>query len=288
MDRFRRYLATTEQPIFQRAVIAAAFSPRLTAVLNEAFHFITLTGAEAVVVHVGSEDESTQRQLIESLEKSFFKDKIPEFMIEEGNAADALLRSARKVEADLIIAGALAKEALFRYYLGSVARSLARHADCSVLLLTDPQERPKSFTNIHCAVEFHKGCEKAVRIAADLALVMRSRHLYFTHSFISSEFGVKKSSESAAEQIRTLYALADEKLRAFLRNNQLSLSDVNYEMRSLYETSQITTMNFSRDVKADLFVIHGPTDRFSLWNRMFAQDLEMTLQHLPCSLLLTR
>jgi len=286
VDRFRRYLPTTEQPIFRRAVIAAAFSPRLTAVLNEAFHFISLTGAEAVVVHVGLEDESTQRQLVESLEKSFFKDKIPEFVIEGGNAADALLRSARKVEADLIIAGALAKEALFRYYLGSVARSLARHAACSVLLLTDPQERPKSFTNIHCAVEFHQGCEKAVQVAADLSWVLRSRHLYFTHSFVATEYGVKKSNESAAEEIRTLYGLADEKLRAFLQANHLS--DADYEMRSLVETSQMTTMSFSRDVQADLFIIHGPTDRFSLWNRMFAQDLEMTLQHLPCSLLLTR
>lgn len=180
----------------------------------------------------------------------------------------------------------MAKEGLFKYYLGSVARTIARQAPCSVLLFTEPQIKPQSIEKIHCAVEYRPRSQKAVRVAAALASYAKSRYLYYTHTFTSEELEERRKVENRAERVRQFYQQEDEKLQAFIAG--AGVEQVPYEARCLYDQARSTTLNFTREVEADLFVIHGPTDRFSLWNRMFGQDLELALQHLPCSLLLTR
>lgn len=275
-----------DAPIFSRAVVAAAFSPRMTAVLNEAFRILSVMGAEGNIVHVGEKSAATESRLKQAVEASDFAKRHPLCVIQPGNPADVLLSIAAEHQADLIIAGALAREGLFKYYLGSVARTLARQAPCSVLLLTEPQVKPQPFTRIHCAVEYRQGADKAVRVAARLAHALHSRHLFYSHSFTSADMDNKKSGDHDPAQIRRLYQQEDETLAEFIRS--LDLADVSCQMRCLHDPDRSMALSFTHDLEADLFVIHGPTDRSSLWDRLFSHDLEAALQHLPCSLLLTR
>lgn len=273
-----------ESPLFTRAVVAAAFSPRLAAVLNEAHRLAAAFDAQCVIVHVGEKSTSVRTRLEQELAASAFGVQTA-VVIETGNPAEALIKAAKEHGADLIIAGALAKEGLFTYYVGSVARTLARHAHCSVLLLTEPHVKQNPFDRIHCAVEYRPGAEKAVVAAAQLADALSSRNLYYTHSFVSAELTSLKSAEDTVS-IRRIYRAEEEKLAAFL--NALSLPYSGHQMRCLHDPDRSMALKFTRDIGADLFVIHGPTDRVSLWNRLFPHELEATLQHLPCSLLLTR
>lgn len=274
------------EPVFKKAVVAAAFSPRLTAVLNEAHRMLKLLGAWPIIVHVGEESPATRARLQEVIGRSQFGEHPPTCIIQHGAPADVLIGVAAEHGADLLVAGALAKEGLFKYYLGSVARNLARQAPCSVLLFTEPQVKPRPIQRIHCAVEYREESKKAVRIAAYLASYLNTRDLYYTHSFPAEELDEKRRVENRAELIRQLYRREEELLKEYLR--AAGVEDVPHESRCLYDQQHSTTLNFTREINADLFIIHGPTDRFSLWNRMFGQDLELTLQHLPCSLLLTR
>lgn len=273
-------------PVFAKAVVAAAFSPRITAVLNEAHRILKLLGTWPIIVHVGDESPTTRVRLEEAIDRSHFGEHPPVCIIQHGNPADVLIQVAVEHKADLIVAGALAKEGLFKYYLGSVARTIARQAPCSVLLFTEPQVKPQPLHKIHCAVEYREGAQSAVRVAAALAAYARTRYLYYTHSFTSEEIEEKRRVENRSELIRQFYQKEDEKLKSYIKG--VGVEDVQYEARCLYDYARSTTLNFTREVQADLFIIHGPTDRFSLWNRMFGQDLELALQHLPCSVLLTR
>ncbi len=275
-----------DEPIFKKAVVAAAFSPRLTAVLNEAHRILRMLGAWPIIVHAGDESPATRIRLEEAIDRSSFSDHPPICLIQHGNPADVLLEAAKQYNADLIVAGALAKEGLFKYYLGSVARTIARQAPCSVLLFTEPQIKPRAIEKIHCAVEYREGSEKALRVAAAVAAYSGSRHLYYTHTFTAEELEEKRKVENRSERVRQFYKNEDEKLETFISGAGIEL--IPHEARCLYDQARSTTLNFTREIEADLFVIHGPTDRFSLWNRMFGQDLELALQHLPCSLLLTR
>ncbi|MBN1466680.1 universal stress protein [candidate division KSB1 bacterium] len=274
-----------EAPLFKKAIVAAAFSPRLTAVLNEAHRILQLLGAWPIIVHVGDESPAKRVRLEEAIDRSSFSDHPPLCIVRHGAAADVLIEIAKEQNADLIVAGALAREALFKYYLGSVARSIARHAPCSVLLFTEPHEEPSTIQKIHCAVEYRSGSEKAVYVAACLASYLGTRDLYYTHSFIGEELDNKKTG-NRAEFIRQFYQNEEKKLQDFIK--KAGVKDMRYHTRCLHDQVRTTTLNFTRELEADLFIIHGPTDRFSLWNRMFGQNLEIALQHLPCSLLLTR
>ncbi len=275
--------AEEERPIFSRAVVAASFSPRLTAVLNEAARILTAFGAEVIVVHAADEPRRAEERLRQAVASSELAERNPRLLVGSADADDLLLRVAAEEKADLIIAGALAKEGLFRYYLGSVARNLARQASCSVLLLTEPQEQPKSFNRIHCAVDYSAGADKAPRVAAQIALAVGSRQLFFTHAFESPEL---KSGLPDAETILQIYRREDQRLAAYLA--ALNLPFIGYQQRCLHDPDHHLTLGFTRDLEADLLIFHGPADRFSLWNRFFHHDLDAALHHLPCSLLLTR
>lgn len=275
-----------EAPMFTKAVVAAAFSPRLKAVLNEAHRMLKMLGAWPIIVHVGEEKPETQIRLEEAIDRSNFHDHPPICIVQEGAPADVLIDVAQRYDADLIIAGALAKEGLFKYYLGSVARSIARHAPCSVLLFTEPQTKPRAVERIHCAVEYRDDSKKAVHVAACLAGYLESNSLYFTHSFSSLEIKEEKEGRQNPDLVRRIYQQEDAKLNEFLK--EIGVYGVDYESRCLYDPSLSTTLDFTREINADLFIITGPNDRFSLWNRIFPQDLELALQHLPCDLLLIR
>jgi len=275
-----------EEPLFTKAVVAAAFSPRLTAVLNEAHRILKMLGAWPIIVHVGEEKPETRIRLEEAIDRSNFHDHPPICIVQEGAPADVLITVARQHNADLIIAGALAKEGLFKYYLGSVARSIARYAPCSVLLFTEPQAKPRAVERIHCAVEYRDDSKKAVHVAACLAGYLESNSLYFTHSFSSNKLKEEKDIQQSPELVRRIYQQEDKKLDDFIK--KVGIYGVGYESRCLYDQSLSTTLDFTREINADLFIIPGPTDRFSLWNRIFPQDLELALQHLPCDLLLIR
>lgn len=58
--------------------------------------------------------------------------------LEEGSAADEILRVAEVVHADLIVMGAHDKPGLNHYLLGSVSEQVARQAKCPVLTATIP------------------------------------------------------------------------------------------------------------------------------------------------------
>ncbi len=286
MDDRRQGLVESDEAIFKKAVVAAAFSPRLTAVLNEAHRILKLLGAWPIIVHVGEESPATRIRLEEAIDRSHFHDHPPICIVQEGAPADVLIDVAKQYDADLIVAGALAKEGLFKYYLGSVARSIARHAPCSVLLFTEPQTKPRPIERIHCAVEYREGSKKAIKVAARLAGSLQTKSLYFTHSFTSNEIKEEKQHPKGPDAVRRIYQQEDEKLNTFIK--ELGALDIPYETRCLYDQSLSTTLDFTREIKADLFIITGPMDRFSLWNRIFPQNLELALQHLPCDLLLIR
>src|SRR6478609_315777 len=142
LDRNLRLPSTRSAPNLPRMLrvtpyrsiaVAATFSPRFHAVLAEANRVCTRFGANLNMIHVGKHDAATARKFAEAVTKI----KLPansNVHYEEGDPADSILAAARKLNVDLLVAGALEKEAAHRQFLGNVARRLAREASCSVLL----------------------------------------------------------------------------------------------------------------------------------------------------------
>ncbi len=277
---------TQNEPVFKRAIVAAAFSPRLHAVMNEAHRLLKLLGTWPIIVHVGDESPSARSRLEEEIDRTEFKHHPPICLVRSGNPTDVLVEAAKEYQADLIVAGALGKEGVFKYYLGSVARSLARHAPCSVLLFTEPHVKPEPLDRIHCAVEYDEEARLAIKVAADIAFLGNAKDLYFTHSFKVPDGQDKKHMPDDTEVIKEIYRNADEQLTKYLQD--FEFWGKSYQCRSLYEKNRAVTLSFAREIQASLFVVPGPSNRMGLWDRLFPHDLELALQDLPCSILITK
>jgi nucleotide-binding universal stress UspA family protein len=279
-------VALETKVFFKRAVVAAAFSPRLVAVLNESQRILKMLGTWPIIVHIGEENPSNHTKLEEAVARSEFRDHPPVTIVRAGQPADVLMDVILEYEADLIIAGALKKEGLFKYYLGSIARNLARYSRCSVLLLTDPQQKPQTFKKIHCAVDYDEESKRAVEVAAAIASLDSARDVYLTHSFRLPQGDEKRAFPENAEEIKSIYKQEDEKLKQFL--DKALPWDIPYHARTLYENTKATTLNFARELEADLFVVPSRQDQLGIWDRLFPHELELALQDLPCSLLLVK
>ena len=67
---------------------------------------------------------------------------------EEGDPAEAILGALAREDIDMLVAGALEKEIVLHPFLGNVARRLVREANCSVMLFTHPEKKPKPLRRI--------------------------------------------------------------------------------------------------------------------------------------------
>jgi nucleotide-binding universal stress UspA family protein len=272
--------------VFKKAIVAAAFSPSLHAVMNEAHHLLKMLGVWPVIVHVGEDNASTRNRLEEEIDRTNFKNHPPIFLVRSGPPAEVLAQAAAEQNADLIVAGALKKERGFKYYMGSIARSLARNATCSVLLFTDPQTKPLPIDRIHCAVDYEQEDEYAINIAAGISHWAKTKDLYFTHSFKKQEWQEKKQVPNVPEEIKETYKNEDEQLKKFLK--RFDFYDKEYFTRTLYDKNRAATLSFTREIQSDLLIVTGQKNRLGLWDRVFPQELELALQDLPCSILITK
>ena len=96
----------------------------------------------------------------------------------------ALLRVARRHEADLIVAGTHSKWGLERLVLGSTAEELIRHSACPVLTVgphaKQPADGPLVFRTIVYATDFSAQAAKAAVFALSFAQDSGA-HVYFCH-----------------------------------------------------------------------------------------------------------
>jgi nucleotide-binding universal stress UspA family protein len=76
-----------------------------------------------------------------------------------------IVETARDAHADLIVVGTHGRTGVSRFFLGSVAEKVVRHAPCSVLVT---RGEPTAFARILCPVDFSASSREAMERAATL------------------------------------------------------------------------------------------------------------------------
>ena len=149
--------------------LAIAFSPTAERMLTEAAAIAQQFNARLVLIHVGEHGEKEDLMLDLLLKnRNLSKDSVT-IRWEKGEAARSILNACAREKVDLLIAGALKKENLLQYYLGTIARHIMRRAKCSVLLLTQPSLDPEGFKNVVVNAEDNIGAEEAVSLACQFS-----------------------------------------------------------------------------------------------------------------------
>src|SRR5690606_3244049 len=134
--------------MYKKIALAIAFSPRMEALICEAKRLKEVYGAALILIHSGQDMEEEKRHLAALLHKHQIDLQTTTVIWKEGKPAKKILQVCKQENVDLLVAGALKKENVFTYYLGSVARKIIRKASCSVLVLIEPSIAPKRFDKV--------------------------------------------------------------------------------------------------------------------------------------------
>lgn len=275
------------RPPFPFAVIAAAiaFSPRLEAMVAEAVRLAALFGAELLLIHVGRRTAAKEAMLAEILAR-MGGPPVARTLWLEGGAVDALLAACKTNMVDLLILGALRRENLLRYYLGSVARKLSRRAKCSLLLLVEPSVAGTPFGRIVVSCVDHGKTAHTVETAGYFAAGTGCTDLRLVWEM--DQTGLAMSGDGTTVEAARLRAqlLRDEEAK--LRPLGLDLEQGGRQVKRLVLGGRpgFAIRRYAEDCGADLLAINSPDGRYGIIDRIFAHGMEHILEHLPCNILI--
>lgn len=270
--------------------LAAGFTPRLGALLKEADRLSRLWQAELVLIHAGARQPGSEKRLREVMEQAGVDTDKTQIIWESGPPAKAILAVCKKENIDLLIAGALHREKVIQYYLGSVARKLLRKAPCSVLMLTDPATSPVGFKNVVVqADEDNPYMADTLRTACMLASAEQAAWLHVVrtlkwYAFLSA---AEEFSESEYEHTRNqLIQTEMDDVQRLL--NTIPHPGIKVNIKLISGKSGHELAQFARRKHADLLVVSASPLKLSLLDRFMPNDLEYLFSDLPCNLLVVK
>lgn len=276
---------------FHKIGLALAFSPRMEALLAETVRIKKIWNAELVLIHVGEHTEK-EEQMLQQLLSTFNLTNDSEVKVfwEKGKPGERILSTCKREGVDLIVAGALRKEKLVQYYLGTVARKILRKAHCSVLMFTDPSATPKPFKNIVVNAEDSPLIDDVLSSAAQIGL---SDHAAWLH--VVREIKLYGLTMASAEQFteNEYETLRQNLVRDEIENVERKLQRIPHEglkvnIKLVSGKSGFELSKFAERKQADLLVVAAPQRKLSFFDRVFTHDQEYIFADLPCSLLIVQ
>ncbi len=275
---------------FKKIAIAVAFSPRCEALLAEAKQLQDKLGAALVFVHIGKKTFHQEQYLKHLIHRFGLDSKNNKIIWEEGETVDTILAVCQNESIDLLVAGALEKENLLKYFLGGVARKLSRKVKCSMLMLTEPNIHPTGFKNIVVEGSDHPKSEYTIAAAIAVGKAYQSASLNIIQETDLSKMALirhEELKEAEVEAIKEEFVKEeDHKLEAILKCNDysgLTVCTERIEGKPGYVISK-----FAREKQADLLVLNSPDKQMNLIDRVFPHDIEFALADLPCNLLIVQ
>ncbi|MCX8492108.1 MAG: universal stress protein [Cyclobacteriaceae bacterium] len=272
---------------FKKIALAIGFSPTSKALLKEASRLAYLFKAQLILVHVGahgSEEESKMNELIQSVDAADLK---PIVLWKEGDPVKEILKICSTESIDLLVAGALKKENLLQNYIGTVARKIMRKANCSILMIQNPNQQRGSVNTIVVNAEDSPYIEDAIRAGCYLG---KMENVQWVH--IVRELKLLGLALSANEQCTE--DKYNESMQGMMREEidevQKILTHIPHEnlkvnIKMLSGKSGYELARFAERKKAELLIVGAPARRLSLFDRVFPHDLEYIFANLPCNLL---
>ncbi len=273
---------------FRKIAVAVAFSPRIEAILAESKRLQAIFDAEMLFVHVGDKNLQ-QEQYLKHLLHRFGLDQSPHTLLwEEGDPVDVILETCRIHSVDLLVAGALEKENLFKYFLGSVARKLSRRAKCSVLMLREPDIKSKSVQRIVVEGSDHAKTVNTIETAVYVAQKAKASEVTIVQERVATKMALIRSDafsdEELEEQKEKIFEEEDKRLEEILSCTDCGSLKIGVERLDGKPGYVIT--QYAREQKADLLVLNSPDTKLNLIDRVFPHDIEYALADLPCDLLI--
>lgn len=261
---------------FSQLAVALTFSPRFEAVIREADRIARTFDAPLAIVHADLETEEKAerfREALVRLERSHEKTPVLWAEQQEAPPLDAILTACQRAAVELLIAGALERDAEHRNFLGGVARGLLQKAPCDLLLLTKPSEEARPVGHVIIEVDLQRQNPAALQKSLNIARQFRATRVTFItivtpfEEAISSTTGMGKRAEEIIE------ALVDP-LEGF---------DGEVDVHVVRSTTGFGACDYIEETRADLLIVVTCPENGT---RRLPAHMDWLLQVIPTNLLL--
>lgn len=263
-------------------------SPSLIANVKEAARLCELLGDEISFVHV-SDGKSDLRKAIEKQVAEIGTLSVPhQFLWKEGDVATVILEVCKEQNADLLLAGALPREGLLRYYMGSIARQLVRKSNCSILLLTQPLRFPKSYRHIVVNGADHPKTASTINKTLEVSEALNTNILNIVEEIAPSKNTSRAADDEEAARCNRWRHIIEEReqhrIKLSLKNKKVS--NLSIETKIIFGKPGYSIGHYTQSSGAELLVLNSPDTKLGFMDRVFTHDLEYILSELPSDLLI--
>lgn len=273
---------------FETIAAAISFSPQCKYVLFGAKQLADKLEATLILIHVGEKTSEHENVLDGIMAEAGISTKNTRVIWMEGDTVDTILKLCKLNIVDLLVLGAMEKENIFKFYLGSIARNISRKAKCSVLLLTKPNEQPQKFNKI-----IVNGVENPKTIHTVNTTLYLAKHLKVDEVTIVNEVHVPglamaMAEDSTAPQAKEIKKNLNEENESILHSvlTQCDSGDIKITNKIVKGKPGYAISKYAKSKKADLLVINSPDTNLNLFDRIFTHDIEFILAELPCNVLI--
>ncbi|AMQ54980.1 universal stress protein [Algoriphagus sanaruensis] len=275
--------------MYQKVALAIAFSPRMEALIAEARRLIGIFQGELILIHVGVKTPELEQKLAEITQKYCADLTRIKTLWKEGKPAKTILKTCAEENVDLLVLGALKKEGLLTYYLGSVARKVIRKSPCSVLTLIEPSLETSKFekvvingTQLEITPEvIRKGLEFCQKASAKQISILNEIKMYGLLMGTASEGTEDEASVTRRKLVQDEISYVEEILK------DIDTSDLKINIKVTGGKWAAELAKYCEKIGADLLIV-GDDRSLTFFDRLFPHDLEDLLSTLPCNLLIVK
>ncbi len=273
---------------FETIAVAVAFSSRFEFLLIEAKRLSDVIGAHLLLLHIGEKSREKEQMLDEMMAKCGIDSNKSRVIWMEGEPVDTLLKLCKLNIVDLLILGALEKENLFKFYIGSIARNISRKAKCSVLLLTSPSAKPQKFRKFVVNGVDNPKTIHTINTSLYLAKLLKVKDVTVVNEVEVPGLAMTIAEDSTAPQTKEIKKNFEEESAETLNSiiEKCDKGNINLTNKILKGKPGYAISKFAKDKNADLLIINSPDTNLNLFDRIFAHGIEYILADLPCNVLI--
>ena len=275
--------------MIHKIAIGLAFSPNLKANLFEAIRCANLFNAELIAIHVGYKTTEKTEQLQLLLDEAPYLKQPLTTVWKQGNPVSVILETCERGTIDLLILGAIQKENLYKYYVGSIARRLTRKAPCSVLLLIKP-----SIERVPCQHMIVNGLkdtrtEQTIQYAIKISKAFECKRVTIVEEISQTELAIKVSDDKTLRQATIIRERIQQRedLRIKEILSEIDTKGININTQSIFGRCGYSIGHYAKVKHADLLVMNAPL-KTRVLDRLFPHDIEYILSELPTDVLIVK
>lgn len=275
--------------MYKKLGVAVAFSPTCEAIIGTAARLQNLLKAELTLIHVGEKKQTEEEYLQELVQTTNVNRKKLKIVWEKGSPASKILSVCKKEKVDLLIAGALKKENIVKFYIGSIARRLIRKANCSVLMLIEPTLPARPFKKIVIdgteGLNNLKTIERGIQLSkleeAQQVHIFKAIKLFGLSMAITGEEASERDYE---EKRREIVSREISEIEQMIDN--IDTDDLRVNIKIAAGKPGYELQKFTQKARADLLIVKGPGHRLNVLDRLFPYHLETVVDDLPSNILI--